>query len=152
MQEIAQQVGAYLVGAIPTAGLFVVLVLAYQFLVQGPLTETLKKRRGLTLGALEDARKAIELAEKRTAEYADKLRLARADAYKLREQRVKQWTTERDAALDSARHAAGAKVSRAKAEVESEAASARQTIQATVSDLAGQAVRAVLPAAIGGSR
>jgi F-type H+-transporting ATPase subunit b len=132
--------------------LFVVLVLAYQFLVQGPLTETLKKRRALTLGAMEDARKAIELAEKRTAEYADKLRLARAEAYKLREQRVKQWTTERDAALDSARQASGVKVSRAKAEVESEAASARQAIQATVSDLAGQAVRAVLPAAAGGSR
>jgi F-type H+-transporting ATPase subunit b len=152
MQEIAQQVGAYLVGAIPTAALFVVLVLAYQFLVQGPLTETLKKRRALTQGAMEDARKAVELAEKRTAEYADKLRLARADAYKLREQRVKQWTSERDAALDSTRQAAGAKAREAKAGVESEAASARQAIQAAASDLAAQAVHAVLPASAGGSR
>ena len=37
MQEILQQVGALLVGAVPTILLFIVLVLAYQFLVQGPL-------------------------------------------------------------------------------------------------------------------
>ncbi|MGB6743575.1 MAG: ATP synthase F0 subunit B [Terracidiphilus sp.] len=152
MQEIFQQVGALLVGAIPTALLFIVLVLAYQFLIQGPLTETLKKRRALTLGAMEDARKAIAQAEARTAEYADKLRLARADAYKIREQRVKQWTAERDAALDTARKASGSKVSQAKAEVDAEAAHARQAIQAAAADLASQAVRAVLPVAAGGSR
>jgi F-type H+-transporting ATPase subunit b len=152
MQEILQQVGALLVGSIPTAVLFIVLVLAYQFLIQGPLTETLKKRRALTLGAMEDARKAIEQAETRTAEYADRLRQARADAYKIREQRVKQWNTERDAALDAARKAAGTKVSYARAEVEAEAASARQTIQSSAADLARQAVRAVLPAGAGGSR
>jgi F-type H+-transporting ATPase subunit b len=152
MQEIFQQVGALLVGAIPTALLFIVLVLAYQFLIQGPLTETLKKRRALTLGAMEDARKAIAQAETRTAEYAEKLRLARADAYKIREQRVKQWTTERDTALDAARKASGSKVSQAKAEVDAEAAQARLAIQAASADLASQAVRAVLPVAAGGTR
>jgi F-type H+-transporting ATPase subunit b len=152
MQELLQQVGAYLVGAIPTALLFIVLVLAYQFLVQGPLTETLKKRRALTLGAVEDAQKAIAQAEARTAEHADKLRQARTEAYKVREQRVKQWTTERDAALDAARKTAGDKVSQAKAAVEAEAVQARQAIQASAADLASLAVRAVLPVAAGGSR
>ncbi|HEY9127246.1 MAG TPA: ATP synthase F0 subunit B [Acidobacteriaceae bacterium] len=152
MQEILQQVGALLVGAIPTAGLFLVLVVAYQILVQGPLTETLRKRRALTTGAVEDARKAIEKAEARTAEYAEKLRQARADAYKIREQRVKQWNAERDAALEAARSAAGDKVSKAKAEVDAEAASARRAIEGSASELASQAVRAVLPAAAGGTR
>ena len=152
MQEILQQVGALLVGAIPTALLFIVLVLAYQFLVQGPLTDTLKKRRALTLGAMEDARKAIEKAEARTNEYANKLRQARADAYKIREQRVKQWTGERDAALDAQRKTAGDKVSQAKGELEAEAAQARTAIQASAADLASQAVRAVLPVAAGGTR
>jgi F-type H+-transporting ATPase subunit b len=152
MQLILQQVGALLVGAIPTALLFIVLVLAYQFLVQGPLTETLKKRRALTLGAMEDARKAIEQAEARTAQYADTLRQARAEAYKVREQRAKVWIAERDAALDTARKASGNTVSQAKAEVDSEAAQARQTIEASVAELAGQAVRAVLPVTAGGTR
>jgi F-type H+-transporting ATPase subunit b len=152
MEKIFQQVAALMVGAIPTAVLFIVLVMAYQFLVQGPLTEILKKRRALTTGAMEDARKAIEKAEARTAEYGDKLRLARAEAYKIREQRVKQWNAERDAALETARGAAGDKVSKARAEVDAEAASARRTIEASAADLAGQAVRAVLPVAAGGTR
>ncbi|HTW62592.1 MAG TPA: ATP synthase F0 subunit B [Terracidiphilus sp.] len=152
MQEILQQVGALLVGAIPTALLFIVLVLAYQFLIQSPLTATLKKRRALTLGAMEDARKAIEQAEKRTAEYAARLRQARAEAYKLREERMKQWNQERDAALETARKAAGNTVNQAAAQVEAEAAQARRAIQASAAELAQRAIRAVLPAAAGGSR
>ena len=152
MEVIFQQLGAMFVGAIPTALLFIVLVLAYQFLVQGPLTATLKQRRALTEGAMEDAQRAIAEAETRAAEYAAKLRQARAEVYKVREQRVKQWNAERDAQLDTARKAAGLKVSQARAEIEAEAASARQTILGSAGDLAGQVVRAVLPAAAGGSR
>ena len=152
MQLIIQQLGAMFVGAIPTALLFIVLVLAYQFLVQGPLTATLKQRRALTEGAMEDAQKAIAEAEARTAEYAAKLRQARAEVNKVREQRVKQWNTERDAQLDLARKAAGLKVSHARAEIEAEAEAARQTIMGTAGDLAGLVVRAVLPASAGGSR
>jgi F-type H+-transporting ATPase subunit b len=152
MQLIIQQLGAMFVGAIPTTLLFIVLVVAYQLLVQGPLTATLKKRRALTEGAMEDAQRAIAEAEARTAEYAAKLRQARAEVYKIREQRVKQWNAERDAQLDTARKAAGLKVSQARAVLEAEAAAAKQTILGTAGDLAGQVVRAVLPAAAGGSR
>jgi len=152
MQEILQAIEKYLIGAMPTAALFIVLVVAYQFLVQTPLTAVLAKRRALTEGAMEDARKAVAEAEAKTAEYAERLRLARADAYKLREQRVKQWNAERDTALDAARKAAGEKVRQAKAEFDAEADSARKTIQSAAADLAGLAVRAVLPAAAGGSR
>jgi F-type H+-transporting ATPase subunit b len=152
MHLILQQIESLLLGAIPTMVLFIVLVLAYQFLVQGPLTAVLKKRRALTEGAMEEAQKAIANAESRTAEYAEKLRLARAEAFKVREQRVKQWSAERDAALDAARKAAGTKLAQARAEIEAEAAAARQTIQSSASELAGQVVRAVLPAAAGGAR
>ena len=152
MPEIIQQVGTLLLGAVPTILLFIVLVLAYQFLVQGPLTATLKQRRARTEGAIEDAHKAIAQAEARAAEYADKLRQARGDVYKVREQRGKQWNAERDAALDAARKAAGLKVNQAKTELEAEAAQARLTIQASAGELARQVVRAVLPLAAGGSR
>jgi F-type H+-transporting ATPase subunit b len=151
MHDILQAIERYLIGAMPTAALFIVLVIAYQFLMQKPLTAMLAKRRALTAGAMEDARKAVAEAEAKTAEYAERLRLARADAYKLREQRVKQWNVERDTALDAARKAAGEKVRQAKAEFDAEADSARKTIQAAAADLAALAVRAVLPAAAGGS-
>jgi F-type H+-transporting ATPase subunit b len=152
MHDILVQVGALMVGAVPTAALFIVLVLAYQLLIQGPLTQTLKKRHALTEGAMEDARKAIELAESRTADYAEKLRLARAEAYKIREKRIKQWNTEREDALEKARQSASGRVSDARAGIEAESADARTAIEASASELAHQAVRAVLPAAAGGSR
>jgi len=152
MQDILQQLGQLFLGAIPTALLFIVLVLSYQFLIQGPLTATLARRRALTEGAMEDARKAIAEAEAKTAEYTERLRQARAEAYKAREQRVRQWNAERDAALDIARQASGQKVRDAKAEIDTETESARQAIQASAADLASQAVRAVLPLAAGGSR
>jgi F-type H+-transporting ATPase subunit b len=150
--EILEQVGQFLLGSIPTALLFIALVLSYQFLIQGPLTRTLKERRARTEGALEEAHKAIARAEARAAEYANKLRRARGEILRIREQRIKQWNAERDAVLDSARKAAGLKVSQAKAELETEAASARQAIQASAGDLAGRVVRAVLPLAAGGTR
>ena len=152
MQEIIQQVGTLLLGAVPTVLLFIILVLSYQFLIQGPLTATLKQRRARTDGAIEDAQKAMEQAEARAAEYAARLRQARAEVYKVREQRVKQWNAERDAALDAARKVAGAKVTQARMELEAEAAAARKSIQASVGELASQVVRAVLPLAVGSSR
>lgn len=152
MQEIIRQVEAYLLGAIPTALLFAVIVFAYEFLIQVPLTETLRQRRARTEGAVEDAHKAIALAEARTAEYAARLRQARAEVYMAREQRLKQWNAEREAALEAARKAASAKVEQARAELDAEIAAARQSIHAAAGELASQVVRAVLPAAAGGSR
>jgi F-type H+-transporting ATPase subunit b len=152
MQAIVQQLASMFIGAIPTMILFVVLVVAYQMLVQGPLTATLKRRRELTEGAMEAAQKAIADAEERTAEYTTKLRQARAEVYKIREQRLRQWNSERDAALNVARKAAGQKLLQAKTEIEAETEAAKQAIQASASDLAGQVVRAVLPVGIGGSR
>jgi F-type H+-transporting ATPase subunit b len=146
--EVMQQLGALMVSAIPTALLFIVLVIAYQLLMQGPLSALLQERRARTEGAMEAAHKAIALA----AEYDEKLRQARAEVYKAREQRVKQWNAERDVALETARKAAGAKVRQARTAVEEEAAAARQTIEASAADLAAQVVRAVLPVAVGGSR
>jgi F-type H+-transporting ATPase subunit b len=152
MQEIMQQVGALLLGAMPTALLFIVLVLAYEFLVQGPLTAVLKERRARTEGAVHEAHQAIARAEARAEEYAARLRQARSEVYKAREERIRQWMAERDAALESARKAASAKVGEAKTKIESETVAAREGMQAAVAELASQIVRVVMPAAAGGSR
>jgi len=150
--SIVDQVGQLLLGAIPTSLLFIVLVLCYQYLVQKPLSRTLNERRARTEGAIEDAHRAIAKAEARAAEYANKLRQARAEIFKIREQRIKQWSAERDAAVDQARKAAGQRVQQAKTELEAEAERARQAIQTSAADLASRVVRAVLPLAAGSSR
>ena len=152
MDQILQQVGTLLLGAIPTALLFIVLVLAYQLLVQGPLSRILKERHSQTEGAIEDAHRAIARAEERAQQYADRLRQARAEVFKMREQRIKQWNAERDAVLDDARHAAGQRVNQAKAQIDAEAAEARVSIQASAGELASRVVRAVMPLAAGGTR
>ena len=152
MDEIVQQVGALLLGAIPTILLFIVLVAAYQILVQGPLNRTLAERRARTEGAVENAHKAIAQAEAKAAEYADKLRLARAEIFKMREHRAKQRNADREATLDAARKAAGAQVSQAKVEMDVEAERAKQAIEGSAGELANQVVRAVLPQAAGSTR
>ncbi|MGA2278471.1 MAG: hypothetical protein ABSG00_12800 [Terracidiphilus sp.] len=152
MQLILQQLESLFLGSVPTVLLFIVLVMAYQLLVQGPLTAALKERRARTEGAVEDAQKAIAEAEARAAEYAEKLRMARGEVFKLRESRVKQWNAERDAALETARKSAALKVNQAKAELEAEAQAARKAIEAASGDLAQQVLSAVLPAAAGGRR
>ena len=152
MEEIFQQIGALLLGATPTILLFVALVLAYQFLVQGPLTRALAERRARTEGAIENAHKAISRAEARAAEYAENLRQSRAEIFKMREARDKQRSAEREVALDVARKAAGVRVSQARSEMDSEVESARQVIQGAAGELANQVVRAVLPQATGSSR
>ncbi len=150
--SILETLGQLFLGSIPTVFLFIMLVIAYQFLVQGPLSRTLRERRARTEGAIEDAHKAIARAEERAQEYANKLRQARAEIFKMREQRIKQWTAERDAALDVARKAAGQKIAQAKAEIEAEATSARSAIHLSAGELATRVVRAVLPVAVGGTR
>lgn len=152
MDLILKQVGDLLLGAVPTVLLFIVVVLAYQFLVQAPLSRTLSERRARTQGAIEEAHKAIARAEERAAEYSAKLRQARAEIYRMREQRMKQWSAERDAALEVARKSAGARVSQAKAEIEAQTAQARQGIQSSAGELASRVVSAVLPVAAGGIR
>ena len=70
----------------------------------------------------------------------------------MREHRAKQRNAEREAALDSARKVAGAKVSEARAEMDAETERARQTIQGSAGELANQVVQAVLPLAAGSTR
>jgi F-type H+-transporting ATPase subunit b len=127
-------------------------VVAYQILVQGPLSATLKVRRARTSGAVEEADKAIAAATAKAEEYAKKLRQARAEVFKVREARLQQAAGERDQVLDAARKAALAKVLEARVGLESEATDARKLLMAGADALAEQVVRAVMPAAAGGSR
>jgi len=152
MQEVLQQLGGLVLGSLPTLILFILLVLAYQFLVQGPLSRTLAVRRARTSGAMEEANKAIAAAAARTEDYAGKLRHARAEIFRAREQRLQQWAQERDAAVDAARKSAMQHVLEAKLGLEAEAGEARKTLVTGADQLAEQVVRAVIPAAAGGSR
>jgi F-type H+-transporting ATPase subunit b len=146
MDEILNQLGGLVLGSVPTIILFLLLVIAYGFLVRRPLDRVLAERRARTTGAVEQARRAISEAEAKTADYEEKLRKAKGEIYAAREKRLKQWQAERDQALAEARAATAEKVQAAKAEIDQSVAVARRLIEGMSAELSDQIMRAVMPA------
>ncbi len=127
---------------------FIVLVIAYGFLVRRPLDAVLAERRKRTSGAVEQARSAMSAAEAETAVFEDKLRAARAEIYAARDQRLAKWAAEREAMLAEARALTAAKINGAKAELERSTSEARTQIEAMSGELSAKILRAVLPAGV----
>ena len=148
MNEILNQLGELVLGSVPTMIFFILLVAAYGLMVRRPLEKLLAERRARTTGAIEQARGAIAAAEAETAVYESKLRDARIAIFAAREARLKQWTAERDAAVEGARATAQDRVRVARTEIESAAVEARTQIEAASIDLSQRILKAVLPAGI----
>ncbi|CAN5618092.1 hypothetical protein BH10ACI4_BH10ACI4_02390 [soil metagenome] len=148
MDQILNQLGELVLGSVPTMILFIALVVAYGVLVRRPLDKVLGERRARTSGAIEQARGAIAAAEAETTVYEDKLRAAKSEILKAREEKLKQWNAERDAALDQVRQATQEKIKVARQEIEQSAVAARTQIEGLSSELTAQILKAVLPAGV----
>jgi F-type H+-transporting ATPase subunit b len=146
IDELLRQLGDLVLGSIPTIIIFVFLVIAYRVLLYRPLMRTLDERRERTLGAVEKAKAAIATADAKSQEYEAKLRAARAEIFHRRELRLKEWNTQREAALAAARQAAHERVAAARTAIEADAAEARHHIEGSVDQLASQIMKAILPA------
>lgn len=152
MDELLRQLGDLLLGSVPTMIIFLILVLAYRFILHGPLLKVLAERREMTAGAKERAHAAIAAAEAKSQEYEAKLRAARAEIFKAREQRMQQWNAQREKAIESARLAAHERIQAARQSIEAEADLARQRVESLADQLAGQILQAILPAGAEGVR
>jgi F-type H+-transporting ATPase subunit b len=146
MDEILHQLVDLLIGSIPTAILFVVLVVAYRVLLYGALRRTLAERRERTQGAVEKAAAAIAAADAKTQEYEARLRAARGEIFRHRDQLLQQWNTERESALASARLVAQERVRAAQTALEAQGAEARRQVEGSTEQLAAQILQAILPA------
>jgi F-type H+-transporting ATPase subunit b len=146
MDELLNQLGGLVLGAVPTMILFLLLVVAYGLLVRRPLARVLAERGARTTGAVEQARAAISEAEAKAAEYEDRLRQAKGEIFSAREKRLKQWAMERDLALAEARAATMEKVLAGKADIDQSVAIAQRQIESMSSELSEQILRAVMPA------
>jgi F-type H+-transporting ATPase subunit b len=151
MDAILNQLGGLILGSVPTMIFFILLVIAYGFLVRRPLDAVLAKRRALTSGAVEQARSAMSAAEAETAVFEDKLRAARAEIFAARDRRNAQWAQEREALLAEARSITARRISTAKEDIETSTAAARQQIEAMSGELSSKILRAVLPAGVTGT-
>jgi F-type H+-transporting ATPase subunit b len=146
MDQILNQLGGLVLGSVPTMILFILLVTLYGLLVRRPLERVLAERHARTAGAVEQARGAIAAAEAETTVYEDKLRAAKAEIFQARDQKLKQWNAEREAALEQVRQSTHQRIGAARAEIEQSAADARKQIEAVSDELSSRILNAVLPA------
>ena len=148
MDQILNQLGGLVLGSVPTMILFILLVIAYGFLVRRPMERILAERRARTSGAVEQARGAIAAAEANTTAYEDKLRAAKAEIFQARDQKLKQWNAEREAALEEVRNTTKQRVLTAKLDIEKSATDARTQIESLSGELTTKILNAVLPAGV----
>ena len=146
MDEILHQLGELVLGSVPTIILFVLLTGAYSVLVRRPLDRLLAERRARTQGAVEQARGAMATAEAETSAYEEKLRQAKREIFEMREQRRKQWSEEREAALAVVKAQAQQRIQAARQEIERSTAEARVKIESATAELSTLVLNAVLAA------
>lgn len=135
-----------MLGSVPTILLFLVTLACYRLLVHTPLTKVLKERYARTQGAVEKAAAAIAQAERKTAEYEERLRAARAAIFHVRHERLHQVHIEEQQALEEARVAAEERTAAARIRIEESVETARLQLDPLIDDLASQVLRTVLPA------
>lgn len=152
MQEILAQLRELVIGSLPTAFFFLVLVAAYNLLVRKPLEAVLAERHGRTGGAMDGAKAAIAAAEAKTSEYETRLRDARAEIFNARAARQKAAADARDKALAEARSAAQARITAARESVERSGQQARAEIETGAAALSQQVLAAILPHRAGAAR
>jgi F-type H+-transporting ATPase subunit b len=153
MDAILRQIGELLVNSIPTIISVLILWTAYRFIVHGKLRQVLQQRHALTEGAIERARQEIAVAEKRTAEYEQRVREARSQIYKTQQANRQRVMEERNAALAESRQRAGEMVKKARAVLEAETKDAKGALEQQAGVLADQVIATILkPAAAAGGR
>jgi F-type H+-transporting ATPase subunit b len=145
--SLQKALGELLLSAVPTTILFIILLAAYRVLVHNPLAKVLAERHDKTAGAVAKAQADIAAAEKKTAEYEQRLRDARLAVFKAQEQRRQKVMEARSAALEEARKQAQTKVAAARKSIEAEAATAKAGLQQQAESLAAEVIRMVLKGA-----
>jgi F-type H+-transporting ATPase subunit b len=144
MDAILQQLGELLLKAVPTFLLIVLLTFYLKIVFFKPLEKVLKRRYEATEGARKLAQEGLERAKAKTAEYEAALRAARAEIYLSQEKLHKQLQEAEGAQLQEARKQAEAAVKAAKAELASDVAAAKVSLEAQSETLANQIAETIL--------
>ena len=153
MDAILRQIGELLINSIPTIISVLILWTAYTFLVHKKLQQVLAQRHALTEGAIERAQQEIAIAEKRTAEYEQRVRDARSQIFKTQQANRQRVMEERNAALAESRKNAGEMVKKAREVLAKDTAGAKAALEQQANVLADQVIATVLkPATAAGGR
>ena|ERR1700704_3462382 len=153
MDTVLRQIGELLISSIPTIISVLIVWTGYRFIVDKKLQQVLEQRHALTEGAIEQAQKEIGVAEKRTAEYEQRVREARSEIYKAQQANRQRIMDQRNTALAEARRQAGEMVKKARVAMEADVVAAKAALEQQANLLADQIIVTVLkPAAAAGGR
>ena len=109
--------GDILLNAIPTFILVWILFLYTSRVFLKPLQETLRKRRESTEGLRQAAQARLALAERKTAEYQEALRVSSAELYRQQERERQKTLEQRAGILRQARQRAEEQITHARQEI-----------------------------------
>src|SRR3974377_2116457 len=144
MDPLLRQVGDLLLGAVPTATMFLLLYAIYSALVGNPLRKLLDERRQRPEGGVLKARADIAPAESKTQEYEQRMREARLAIFKAQEVRRQAAQKARAAAVAEARERAQQQIREARAAIDQDMAIARQSLKAESEALASEIIPTIL--------
>ena len=144
MDRTIHDLGRILLNAVPTFLIVTFLILYLRSVFFKPLARILQQRYDETEGAQKAAEASMREAERRVAEYEEKLRAARGEIYAEQEKLYRQLEQEHAAHLETARREADAAIARAMAELTAQSDQARETLEAQSGELADRIVFRVL--------
>ena len=138
MEATIQALGGLIINALPTLALVILLHFYLKWMFFKPIDQVLKARYEATQGAVKLAQEAVAKADRKTAEFEEALRQARAGIYREQEQARLAWREQQASELRRVREEATARLRQAKAEIESTAAGERANLAAQTDALAAQ--------------
>jgi F-type H+-transporting ATPase subunit b len=144
MEQTLQPLVGILQKAVPTIFLLLFLYFYLKSMLFGPLAKVQKQRDALTKGARKTAEESLASAERKTAEFENKLRDARSEVYREQEEMRKKWLADQTAQVEQAREKAVAAARAAKEQIAREAVDAKATLSTTSNQLADQIASSIL--------
>jgi F-type H+-transporting ATPase subunit b len=144
MEQVAHALGQLLLRAVPTLILVLLLYLFLKKIFFAPLQKLLERRYQEGEGALKAAREAAADAERRTLEYQNALKEARAEIYRLQESERNKTVEECSQQLQQARAQAENQLQAARKQIQTEAEQARLRLAEQSEELAEAITKTVL--------
>ncbi|MEZ5356581.1 MAG: hypothetical protein R2762_28430 [Bryobacteraceae bacterium] len=144
MESLLATVRELLLRAVPTFLIFTFLYLYLRSTLFGPLQQVLDEREAATSGTKKAADEALKRAERKAAEYEEKLRAARAEIYKEQEEMRNRLRADQAAQLAAAKEKIDWKIREAAAAIEASKAEAIGRLDADSGAMADEIVTAIL--------
>jgi len=144
MDSTFHALGQILLNGLPTFFLILFLNFYLKRTFFKPLEQTLARRYELTEGARIAADENLRSADRRIAEYQEKLRQARGEVYAEQEIAHRKLSDEQSAALEQARKHAEALMQRNKEQLAQEKEAALATLASRSDDLANRIAQSIL--------